>query len=350
MTNLNKPHTGWWILDSWDPFHGLKIGDLCNTVGESQWSFILQRNVSIFIHLHPSSSIFIYLHPCLFGTYTDLSHPHLPMSGTHPPSGPLPQEPKTRIPKSPWPTWWSGDSESPRVSKKGGAALSRFRVVSWGHMGIPGVSLMELGAALLDEWPRWPEVFLNSYSSIILLSYYHFTILTILNCSCFILGLKAVPGHLVVFAEPATAWHRLRWDFCDKYGKGFYDPHRHEQRLLQEGNRSDSSDHPGIHATNFGDVSIFVSTCPYLCIYIYIHTCICVYIYIHIDTYIHIYIYIHIHIYIYNYIYIYIYIIDIYIYIYCDFLKPAHLKPTKRVLSPCICMPDCRGEPSVTPH
>lgn len=24
------------------------------------------------------------------------------------------------------------------------------------------------------------------------------------------------------------------WDFCDKYGKGFYDPHRHEQRLLQD--------------------------------------------------------------------------------------------------------------------
>eukprot|EP00913_Durusdinium_trenchii_P004632 g4301.t1 len=24
------------------------------------------------------------------------------------------------------------------------------------------------------------------------------------------------------------------WDYCDKYGKGFYDPHRHEQRLLEE--------------------------------------------------------------------------------------------------------------------
>eukprot|EP00439_Symbiodinium_sp_Y106_P064187 s2827_g10.t1 len=24
------------------------------------------------------------------------------------------------------------------------------------------------------------------------------------------------------------------WDYCDKYGKGFYDPHRHEQRFLQD--------------------------------------------------------------------------------------------------------------------
>ena len=26
----------------------------------------------------------------------------------------------------------------------------------------------------------------------------------------------------------------VRWDYCDKYGKGFYDPHRHEQRFLQD--------------------------------------------------------------------------------------------------------------------
>ena len=30
----------------------------------------------------------------------------------------------------------------------------------------------------------------------------------------------------------------VRWDYCDKYGKGFYDPHRHEQRFLQDRLRS----------------------------------------------------------------------------------------------------------------
>ena len=91
------------------------------------------------------------------------------------------QEPILQSPKSPWRTWWSGDSESPRVSKTGGAELSHFRVVKRGALRGPSggplkglqMETLELGAAAW--WITWSLAELLEFYIYIYMFYYHFT-------------------------------------------------------------------------------------------------------------------------------------------------------------------------------
>ena len=211
------------------------------------------------------------------------------------------QEPILQSPKSPWRTWWSGDSESPRVSKKGGAELSHFRVVKRGALRGPSggplkglqMETLELGAAAW--WITWSLAELLEFyiyicsiiTSLIYIyiyiyiyymyirQYIHWVYSTVLVS---FLDSKLPLDDLDVSMEPATAWRggtsvtstardsTIRTVMSNAYfRRGIY------FNIFQI-----CSEHPGVQTRDFGWFWWHFHICNYFpLLYVYA-VCICI--------------------------------------------------------------------------